>query len=90
MRDLSDVLSSFQDTFLAVFSLLSGQMVHVSEQAASILNCTKEFLDSCHFAELLDPQDMSIFYTRTNQSPLPLWNMEAQTGDLALLKKIVA
>ncbi|NXV41634.1 PER3 protein, partial [Uria aalge] len=68
------------DTFVAVFSLLSGRMVHISEQAASILNCKKKVLDSCRFVELLVPQDVSVFYTHTDQSHLPLWNAESQAG----------
>ncbi|KAM8989565.1 period circadian protein homolog 3 isoform 2-T2 [Ara ararauna] len=70
------------DTFVAVFSLLSGRMVHISEQAASILNCKKKVLDSSRFVELLVPQDVSVFYTHTDQSHLPLWNMESQTASL--------
>ncbi|XP_068891163.1 period circadian protein homolog 3 isoform X6 [Aphelocoma coerulescens] len=66
------------DTFVAVFSLLSGRIVHISEQAASILNCKKKVLDSSRFVELLVPQDVSVFYTHTDQSHLPLWNMESQ------------
>ncbi|XP_021389906.1 period circadian protein homolog 3 isoform X3 [Lonchura striata] len=68
------------DTFVAVFSLLSGRIVHISEQAASILNCKKKVLDSSRFVELLVPQDVSVFYTHTDQSHLPLWNMENQTA----------
>ncbi|XP_048374445.1 period circadian protein homolog 3 isoform X2 [Sphaerodactylus townsendi] len=70
------------DTFVAVFSLLSGKMMHVSEQAASILNCKKKLLESSRFAELLAPQDISIFYTHTNPSLLPLWNTKAQTASV--------
>ncbi|NXP04859.1 PER3 protein, partial [Thinocorus orbignyianus] len=70
------------DTFVAVFSLLSGRMVHISEQAASILNCKKKVLDSSRFVELLVPQDVSVFYTHTDQSHLPLWNMETQAASL--------
>ncbi|KAI6073685.1 Period circadian protein-like protein 3 isoform X1 [Aix galericulata] len=68
------------DTFVAVFSLLSGRIVHISKQAASILNCKKKVLDSSRFVELLAPQDVSVFYTHTDQSHLPLWNVENQTG----------
>ncbi|KFV96223.1 Period circadian protein 3, partial [Eurypyga helias] len=68
------------DTFVAVFSLFSGRIVHISEQAASILNCKKKVLDSSRFVELLVPQDVSVFYTHTDQSHLPLWNMEGQTA----------
>ncbi|KAK2513554.1 Per3 [Columba guinea] len=70
------------DTFVAVFSLLSGRMVHISEQAASILNCKKKVLDSSRFVELLVPQDVSVFYTHTDQAHLPLWSTESQTASL--------
>ncbi|XP_040389458.1 period circadian protein homolog 3 isoform X5 [Cygnus olor] len=70
------------DTFVVVFSLLSGRIVHISKQAASILNCKKEVLDSSRFVELLAPQDVSVFYTHTDQSHLPLWNVENQTASL--------
>ncbi|XP_062449096.1 period circadian protein homolog 3 isoform X2 [Rhea pennata] len=70
------------DTFVAVFSLLSGRIVHISDQAASILNCKKKLLDSSRFVELLVPQDVSVFYTHTDQSHLPLWNTENQTASL--------
>ena len=68
------------DTFVAVFSLLSGRIVHISEQAASILNYKKQVLESSRFVELLAPQDASVFYAHTDQSHLPLWNTESQTG----------
>ncbi|KAM8796239.1 period circadian protein homolog 3 [Eudromia elegans] len=70
------------DTFVAVFSLLSGQIVHISDQAASILKCKKKILDSSRFVELLVPQDVRVFYMHTEQSHLPLWNMESQTASL--------
>ncbi|XP_029818220.1 period circadian protein homolog 3 isoform X1 [Manacus vitellinus] len=70
------------DTFVAVFSLLSGRIVHISEQAASILNYKKKVLDSSRFVELLVPQDVSVFYTHTDHSHLPLWNMESETASL--------
>ncbi|XP_015264611.1 PREDICTED: period circadian protein homolog 3 [Gekko japonicus] len=70
------------DTFVAVFSLVSGKVVHVSEQAASILSCKKRLLDSSCFAELLAPQDVGVFYTHTSQFVLPLWNMEAKTASV--------
>lgn len=75
------------DTFVAVFSLLSGRIMHISEQAASILNCKKKVLDSSRFVELLVPRDVSVFYTHTDQSHLPLWNMESQTGVVKIKSK---
>ncbi|XP_005690798.2 PREDICTED: period circadian protein homolog 3 [Capra hircus] len=77
-------------TFVAVFSFLSGRLVHISEQAPSILNCQKEFLESCHFVELLAPQDMRVFYTHTAHAQLPFWNnwtqREASQYELAPVK----
>ncbi|XP_043779029.1 period circadian protein homolog 3 isoform X3 [Cervus elaphus] len=74
----SEHASKNTDTFVAVFSFLSGRLVHVSEQAPSILNCKKEFLESCHFVELLAPQDMRVFYMHTAQAQLPFWNKWTQ------------
>ncbi|XP_007453368.1 PREDICTED: period circadian protein homolog 3 [Lipotes vexillifer] len=70
----SEHTSKNTDTFVAVFSFLSGRLVHVSEQAPSILHCKKEFLESSHFVELLAPQDVRVFYTHTAHAQLPFWN----------------
>ncbi|KAM9110097.1 period circadian protein homolog 3 isoform 5-T8 [Megaptera novaeangliae] len=70
----SEHTSKNTDTFVAVFSFLSGRLVHVSEQAPSILHCKKEFLESSHFVELLAPQDVRVFYTHTAHTQLPFWN----------------
>ncbi|XP_072587298.1 period circadian protein homolog 3 isoform X10 [Vulpes vulpes] len=68
------VYTVYKDTFVAVFSFLSGRLVHVSEQATSILNCKKDFLESSHFMELLAPQDVRVFCVHTAHTQLPLWN----------------
>ncbi|KAB0406955.1 hypothetical protein E2I00_017542 [Balaenoptera physalus] len=70
----SEHTSKNTDTFVAVFSFLSGRLVHVSERAPSILHCKKEFLESSHFVELLAPQDVRVFYTHTAHAQLPFWN----------------
>ncbi|KAM6174149.1 period circadian protein homolog 3 [Erethizon dorsatum] len=62
------------DTFVAVFSFLSGRLVHISEQSTLILNCEKDFLESSHFVDLLAPQDVRVFYTHTARAQLPFWN----------------
>lgn len=66
---------------MAVFSFLSGRLVHISEQATSILNCKKDFLESSHFVELLAPQDVRMFYTHTAHTQLPLWNNWSHRGN---------
>ncbi|XP_066231029.1 period circadian protein homolog 3 isoform X3 [Saccopteryx leptura] len=70
----SEHTSKNTDTFVAVFSFLSGRLVHISEQATSILNCKKDLLESSHFVELLAPQDVRMFYMHTTHAQLPLWN----------------
>ncbi|KAL1776343.1 period circadian protein [Sigmodon hispidus] len=70
----SEHASQNTDTFVAVFSFLSGGLVHISEQATSMLNSKKDFLKSLHFVDLLDPQDVRVFYTHTVRSQLPFWD----------------
>uniref|UniRef100_A0A8C9QI68 Uncharacterized protein n=1 Tax=Spermophilus dauricus TaxID=99837 RepID=A0A8C9QI68_SPEDA len=66
----SEHTSKNTDTFVTVFSFLSGRLVHISEQAALILNCKKDFLKSSHFVDLLAPQDLRVFYTHTARAQL--------------------
>ncbi|XP_075695529.1 period circadian protein homolog 3-like isoform X1 [Rhinoderma darwinii] len=86
LEDLETITSEHPpkntDTFVIVFSLTSGKMVYISEQAAYILNCKKKLLDSSRFVELLAPQDVSIFYKHTTQSHLLPWNIGAETASL--------
>ncbi|XP_025768383.1 period circadian protein homolog 3 [Puma concolor] len=94
LEELSTVASEHAsentDTFVAVFSFLSGRLVHVSEQAASILNCKKDFLESSHFVELLAPQDVRVFCAHTVHAQLPFWNSWTQRAasqyEFALVK----
>ncbi|XP_073937548.1 period circadian protein homolog 3 isoform X2 [Castor canadensis] len=74
----SEHTSKNTDTFVAVFSFLSGRLVHISEQAALILNCKKDFLESSHFTDLLAPQDVRVFYAHTARAQLPFWNYWTQ------------
>nr|XP_035108830.2 period circadian protein homolog 3 isoform X6 [Callithrix jacchus] len=70
----SEHTSKNTDTFVAVFSFLSGRLVHISEQAALILNRKKDVLASSHFVDLLAPQDVRVFYAYTARAQLPFWN----------------
>ncbi|XP_028613648.1 period circadian protein homolog 3 [Grammomys surdaster] len=70
----SEHTSKNTDTFVAVFSFLSGRLVHISEQAALILNSKKGSLKSLHFVDLLAPRDVRVFYAHTAPTQLPFWN----------------
>ncbi|XP_047647457.1 period circadian protein homolog 3 isoform X2 [Phacochoerus africanus] len=85
----SEHASKNTDTFVAVFSFLSGRLVHISEQAPSVLNCRKELLESSPFTELLAPQDVGVFYSHTAHAQLPFWNnwtQRASPHDLVPVK----
>ncbi|GAA6083996.1 period circadian protein homolog 3 isoform X1, partial [Tachysurus ichikawai] len=69
------------DTFVVVFSLATGRVVYASEQASSILNCKRKFLDSAKFVELLFHQDVNVFYSHTAQPHLPPWNVGTDGGE---------
>uniref|UniRef100_A0A8C5EUT3 PAS domain-containing protein n=1 Tax=Gouania willdenowi TaxID=441366 RepID=A0A8C5EUT3_GOUWI len=67
------------DSFVVVFSLSSGRVLHASEQAPSILCCKRKFLESAKFVELLFHQDVNVFYSHTAQPHLPPWT-NSHTG----------
>uniref|UniRef100_A0A4W5JJX1 PAS domain-containing protein n=1 Tax=Hucho hucho TaxID=62062 RepID=A0A4W5JJX1_9TELE len=71
---LATYSSPYPDSFLVVFSLVSGRVMYASEQALSILCCKKKFLDSPKFVELLFHQDVNVFYSHTAQPHLPPWS----------------
>ncbi|KAJ8400265.1 hypothetical protein AAFF_G00399590 [Aldrovandia affinis] len=70
------------DTFVVVFSLTSGRILYVSEQASYILNCKRKLLDSVKFVELLYHQDVNVFYSHTAQPHLPLWNVGSDSATI--------
>ncbi|XP_054479590.1 period circadian protein homolog 2 isoform X2 [Anoplopoma fimbria] len=63
------------DIFAVAVSLISGRIVYISDQAASILNCKREVFKNSKFVEFLTPQDVSVFYSFTTPYRLPSWSM---------------
>uniref|UniRef100_A0A674NS14 Period circadian protein homolog 2 n=1 Tax=Takifugu rubripes TaxID=31033 RepID=A0A674NS14_TAKRU len=63
------------DIFAVAVSLITGKIVYISEQAASILNCKREVFHNAKFVEFLTPQDVSVFYSFTTPYRLPSWSM---------------
>lgn len=61
-------------------SLITGKIVYISDQAASILNCKREVFDNAKFVEFLTPQDVSVFYSFTTPYRLPSWSMCTGAG----------
>lgn len=63
------------DIFAVAVSLITGKIVYISDQAASILNCKREVFKNAKFVEFLTPQDVSVFYSFTTPYRLPSWSM---------------
>uniref|UniRef100_A0A671VFV1 Period circadian protein homolog 2 n=1 Tax=Sparus aurata TaxID=8175 RepID=A0A671VFV1_SPAAU len=63
------------DIFAVAVSLITGKIVYISDQAASILNCKREVFHNAKFVEFLTPQDVSVFYSFTTPYRLPSWSM---------------
>ncbi|XP_056599258.1 period circadian protein homolog 2 isoform X2 [Triplophysa dalaica] len=63
------------DIFAVAVSLITGKIVYISDQAASILNCKREVFKNAKFVEFLTPQDVSMFYSFTTPYRLPSWSM---------------
>ncbi|KAJ8266229.1 hypothetical protein GJAV_G00128030 [Gymnothorax javanicus] len=77
IEELDNITSEYThkntDTFSVAVSFVSGKVVYISPQAATLLRCTAERLQGALFSELLAPQDVSTFYSNTAPSRLPLW-----------------
>ncbi|XP_071781200.1 period circadian protein homolog 2 isoform X2 [Centroberyx gerrardi] len=63
------------DIFAVAVSLITGRIVYISDQAASILNCKRDVFKNAKFVEFLTPQDVSVFYSFTTPYRLPSWSM---------------
>ncbi|XP_067461977.1 period circadian protein homolog 2 isoform X1 [Thunnus thynnus] len=63
------------DIFAVAVSLITGRIVYISDQAASILNCKREVFKNSKFVEFLTPQDVSVFYSFTTPYRLPSWSV---------------
>ncbi|XP_024128914.1 period circadian protein homolog 2 isoform X1 [Oryzias melastigma] len=63
------------DIFAVVVSLITGRIIYISDQAASILNCKRDVFTNSKFVEFLTPQDVSVFYSFTTPYRLPSWSM---------------
>ncbi|XP_073686337.1 period circadian protein homolog 1a [Garra rufa] len=83
IEELDNVTSEYTlqntDTFSVAVSFLSGKVVYISSQAASLLRCKPERLQGAVFSELLAPQDVSTFYSGTAPCRLPPWSSCAGT-----------
>uniref|UniRef100_G3NQ73 Period circadian protein homolog 2 n=1 Tax=Gasterosteus aculeatus aculeatus TaxID=481459 RepID=G3NQ73_GASAC len=79
IQEINSITSEYtlknNDVFAVAVSLVTGKIVYISEQAASILNCKRQVFKNATFVEFLAPQDVSVFYSFTAPYRLPSWSM---------------
>ncbi|KAG5837153.1 hypothetical protein ANANG_G00236260 [Anguilla anguilla] len=79
IREIDGITSEYTfkntDTFAVAVSMITGKIVYISDQAASILSCKRDVFKNAKFVEFLSPQDVSVFYSFTTLYRLPSWRM---------------
>ncbi|KAJ1089973.1 hypothetical protein NDU88_003113 [Pleurodeles waltl] len=63
------------DMLAMAISLITGKVVYISNQAASVLHCKRPIFQNAKFVEFLAPQDVGVFYSSTTPYKLPSWSM---------------
>uniref|UniRef100_A0A8C2XDN0 Period 2 n=1 Tax=Cyclopterus lumpus TaxID=8103 RepID=A0A8C2XDN0_CYCLU len=85
IEEINSITSEYtlknNDIFAVAVSLITGKIVYISDQAASILNCKREVFNNAKFVEFLAPQDVSVFYSFTTPYRLPSWSMCTGAGN---------
>ncbi|XP_014046319.2 period circadian protein homolog 2 isoform X3 [Salmo salar] len=79
IKEIDSITSEYtlknNDNFAVAISLITGKIVYISDQAASILNCKRGVFKDAKFVEFLTPQDVSVFYSFTTPYRLQSWSM---------------
>nr|XP_033814833.1 LOW QUALITY PROTEIN: period circadian protein homolog 2 [Geotrypetes seraphini] len=63
------------DMFAVAISLITGKIIYISDQAASILQCKRDVFKDAKFVDFLAPQDVGVFYSSTTPYRLPSWSV---------------
>lgn len=61
--------------FAAAVSLVTGKVLYVSDQVASIFHCKRGAFYDAKFVEFLAPHDVSVFHSATTPYKLPPWSV---------------
>ncbi|KAF6115448.1 period circadian regulator 2 [Phyllostomus discolor] len=79
LEDIQSVTSEFilknADMFAAAVSLVTGKVLYVSDQVASIFHCKRDAFRDAKFVEFLAPHDVSVFHSSTTPYKLPPWSV---------------
>ncbi|XP_036925087.1 period circadian protein homolog 2 [Sturnira hondurensis] len=79
LEEIQSVTSEFivknGDMFAAAVSLVTGKVLYVSDQVASIFHCKRDIFRDAKFVEFLAPHDVSVFHSSTTPYRLPPWSV---------------
>ncbi|XP_006893570.1 PREDICTED: period circadian protein homolog 2 [Elephantulus edwardii] len=69
----SEYMVKNADMFAVAVSLVTGRVLYISNQVASIFHCKRAAFTGAKFVEFLAPHDVSVFHSATTPYKLPLW-----------------
>ncbi|XP_029419110.1 period circadian protein homolog 2 [Nannospalax galili] len=78
----SEYIVKNADMFAVAVSLVSGKILYISNQVASIFHCKKDAFSDAKFVEFLAPHDVSVFHSYTTPYKLPPWSMCCGVGEV--------
>lgn len=78
---LTEDVLPLQDMFAAAVSLVTGKILYISNQVASIFHCKRDTFHDAKFVEFLAPHDISVFHSSTTPYKLPPWSVCSGTGE---------
>ncbi|KAM6178457.1 period circadian protein homolog 2 [Rhynchocyon petersi] len=61
------------DMFAVAVSMVTGRVLYISSQVASIFHCKSTTFTGAKFVEFLAPHDVSVFHSSTTPYKLPPW-----------------
>ncbi|XP_036757067.2 period circadian protein homolog 2 [Manis pentadactyla] len=78
IEDIESVTSEFvvknADMFAVAVSLVTGKVLYISDQVASIFHCKRDAFLNAKLVEFLAPGDVSVFHSSTMPDKLPPWS----------------
>ncbi|XP_029789393.1 period circadian protein homolog 2 isoform X2 [Suricata suricatta] len=87
MEDIEGAASEFivksAGMFAAAVSLVSGKILYISDQVASIFHCKRDVFHGARFVEFLAPHDVSVFHAATTPHKLPPWTVCSRADSFA-------
>ncbi|XP_058521180.1 period circadian protein homolog 2 isoform X1 [Ochotona princeps] len=78
MAEVESITSEFigknGDMFTVAVSLVTGKVLYISSQVASLFHCKRDTFHDAKFVEFLAPHDVSVFHSSTTPYKLPAWS----------------